>query len=83
MTRWPCAEAPRAWGSGKYPADRAVAVSGCGRCPRDHDECLAEFARVVHPNDTDGLVVAGLHGRDLRAAMQRARDANRQERTAS
>lgn len=75
---WPCTNNPGAWGATAGRADVETAQAGCAVCPRDLDECLTEFAALITvPAATDGLVVAGLHGRALRGAIRQIRDRRR------
>lgn len=65
----------RVWGVGPVAADVEVAKAGCEVCPV-LDGCVERFAAVPGRVDAQmlaGMVVGGLHGRELLAAVNRAR----------
>ena len=70
-----CRNQAREWGAGEGPADLEVAVAGCEVCPV-LDGCVDRFAATISRSDQPtiaGLVVGGLHGRELSHAIKVAR----------
>lgn len=69
-----CHNQPRVWGAGPGEADVQVAKAGCEVCPI-LDGCVDRFAARLRRAETPvvaGLVVGGLHGRDLVSAVRAA-----------
>jgi hypothetical protein len=72
-----CVRQPDVWGAGTGRADVAVAVAGCEVC-RLRPGCVDRYAAALKTTEVrhvTGLVLGGLHGRELLQAVQASRKA--------